>query len=148
MAAEGACRDAIELALYRGYLQHTKDPVVKQVLQNIVNDKTRHTEFSWLYIEQRTQTWKPDDYQRATTEIMRYIQDVEFQGFHCAWLAKENTAEEVVSADEITTVNGLGALSKADEIKLFTNTINEIRKRFNDLSVTLPKFHHSMLGDI
>jgi hypothetical protein len=76
------------------------------------------------------------------------IGDLELNGYHCAWLAPDDMAAEIVAADAATRAAGLGASSVAEESAVLKQWFAEARTAFAGLGLTLKRFAHPKLGDV
>ena len=62
---------------------------------------------------------------------------LELSGYHCAWLAPENVANDVVAADRITRAAGLGALDPEEERAIFSQFFIEAREHLGRLGLAI-----------
>jgi hypothetical protein len=138
VAAHCALEDGLELALWRGYLDNATDPVVKRALQLCVEDKERHAAFGWFYVEKRAAQWSESDRATVAGALAQHLGEVEFKGYHCAWMAPDNAAAEIVAAERITTAAGLGALTPEAEAAIVTDYLTLARIKFAALGVDMP----------
>lgn len=138
VAAHCALEDGLELELWRGYLANATDPVVRRALELCVEDKKRHAAFGWFYMEKRAAEWSDDDRQQVAAAVVRHLRDVEFKGYHCAWLAPDDAADEIVAADRITSEAGLGALTPEAEGEIVADYLTLAREKFAGFGVALP----------
>lgn len=144
VAARCALSDGLDLALWRGYRDNAQDPVARRILTLCTADKERHAAFGWLYLESRAPTWSEGDIARISNGIAAYFETVERRGGHCAWLAPDGAATDVVEADRRTAQAGLGALRPEEERDIVADFLSLARDRFAALSVpagflTLPE---------
>jgi len=138
VAAHCALEDGLELQLWRGYLDNATDPAVKRALELCVDDKKRHAAFGWFYVEKRAAQWSDADRTAVADTITHHLGEVEFKGYHCAWMAADNAAEEIVVADRITAAAGLGALTPEAEAAIVSDYLALARDRFAALGIDMP----------
>ena len=81
-------------------------------------------------------------------QIDHVIGDLELNGYHCAWMAPNDVAAEIVAADEATRRVGLGASSVAEEAAVLKQWFGEARTAFAKLGFTLRRFSHPRLGEV
>jgi len=148
IAAHVAVQDGIDLELYRGYLRHATDPVATSILKRLVQDKERHVTFGWVYLAERARSWSDEAREEITSEVVHVIRDLELNGYHCAWLVPGDAARQIVEADALTRMAGLGANSEAEEVAILTQFASEARDKFATLGLPLPRFTHPKLGEI
>lgn len=138
VAAHCALEDGLELELWRGYLENATDPVVHRALELCVEDKKRHAAFGWFYMEKRATDWSAADRAAIADSVVRHLREVEFKGYHCAWMAPDNAAADIVAADRITAGAGLGALTPEAEGEIVANYLTVARDKFAELGVSIP----------
>lgn len=148
IAAHVAVQDGIDLELYRSHLRHATDPVALAILKRLVTDKERHVAFGWVYLTERAKEWTDAMRAEVTAEIEHVIGDLELNGYHCAWLAPDDVAAEIVAADEATRTAGLGASSAAEEAAVLKQWFAEARAAFAGLGLGLRRFSHQRLGEV
>lgn len=137
VATHCAFEDGLELELWRGYLENTHDPIVRRALELCVEDKKRHAAFGWFYIESRSVDWSDADRARIAEMLAHHVRQVEFKGYHCAWMAPGGAADDIVAADRITADAGLGALTPSAEAEIVTDFLVLARDKFRALGVEL-----------
>ena len=148
IAAHVAVQDGIDLELYRSHLRHATDPVANTILKRLVTDKERHVAFGWGYLAERAREWSPAMRAEIVGEIEHVIGDLELNGYHCAWMAPNDVAAEIVAADEATRAAGLGASSVAEETAVLKQWFAEARAAFAPLGLTFKRFGHKRLGEV
>ncbi len=139
-----AVEDTLELVLFRAYLENAREPVAQQILQKSVEAKERHVAFGWLYVAERASIWSMSERAAVADGIYRYLLDIEMQGYHCPWMAGQNSAE--ARAADIAAKAGLGAATQAQELAIFRSYIEDIRGRLKELGVALPTLTHKTFG--
>lgn len=132
-----AILDGLDLELYRGYLRHATDPVAKAILKRLVQDKERHVAFGWVYLTERAPRWSAEAIADVVREIETALTDLEFNGYHCAWLVPDNAAAEIIAADRITREAGLGALTPDEELGIFRQFYAEARAQLATLGIAI-----------
>lgn len=137
VGAHVAILDGIDLELYRGYLRYATDPVARAILKRLVQDKERHVAFGWVYLNTRKPKWTQERIAEIAGEIETVLGDLEFNGYHCAWLVPENAAADVVAADRITRAAGLGALTPEEERAIFRRWYADTRSQLAKLGIAI-----------
>lgn len=137
VAAHCALEDGLELELWRGYLANAADPVVRRILELCVEDKKRHAAFGWFYLESRAPDWSDNDRGTIINALERYLRDVEFKGYHCAWMAEAGAADDIVAADRKTAEAGLGALAPDAEAEIVHTYLSQARSRLDALGLPI-----------
>ncbi len=137
VAAHVAILDALDLELYRGYLRHASDALAKSILKRMVQDKERHVAFGWVYLNNRKPRWDAERIAEMSAEVESVFGDLEFNGYHCAWLAPERAGAEIVAADRITRAAGLGALTAEEELAIFRRWYAETRTQLGALGIAI-----------
>jgi hypothetical protein len=145
VAAHSALQDGLDLELYRLYRDNARDPIVRAVLDQLVADKTRHAAFGWFYLTERAPAWDDAARTAISAELLRVLNDVELQGFHCAWLVPNDAAAEIVAADEITRDAGLGAATETDEKPVLRRFLADAAGQFARIGVMLALPDHPAL---
>lgn len=138
VAAHCALEDGLELELWRGYLDNASDPAVKRALELCVEDKKRHAAFGWLYVEKRAADWSESDRATVAGALAHHLREVEFKGYHCAWMTPDGAADDIVAAERITAEANLGALTPQAEAVIVTDFLALARDRFAALGVDMP----------
>lgn len=138
VAAHCALEDGLELELWRGYLDNARDPVVRRALELCVEDKKRHAAFGWFYIEKRAEDWSAADRATIADTLVHHLREVEFKGYHCAWMAPDGAAADIVAADRVTAEAGLGALTPEAEAAIVADYLILAREKFAALGIDMP----------
>lgn len=138
VATHCALEDGLELELWRGYLDNAADPTVKRALELCVEDKKRHAAFGWFYMEKRASEWSDEDKATIAASLAHHLREVEFKGYHCAWMAPGGAADDIVAADRVTAEAGLGALTPEAEAGIVADYLALARRKFADLGVEMP----------
>lgn len=146
IAAHSAVRDGLALELHREQLRHATNPVALSILQRLVADKETHAAFGWLFLEETHATWPEGLAQQIGTEIAGALGRIELAGYHCAWLAANDCAADIVAADRITREAGLGACTPDEELAVLTRYLGDARSRLARLGVSLPPVTHPAFG--
>lgn len=127
--------DSLELALCEAYLSGATESVAAHILQEAVQSKTRHAAFGWLYARERSMVWSDDDRRQIDRALRVYLQEVELQGYHCAWLADPGCAESL-ALDQAAN-SGLGVVSSREEQAVFKASLSRTRDRLAELGLSL-----------
>jgi len=137
VATHCAVEDGLELELWRGYLDNARDPVLRRVLEICVADKIRHAAFGWFYLEKRAPELSPADKALIADTIETHLREVEFRGYHCAWMTPGGAAADVVAADTKTAEMGLGALPPEAERAILADYLALAHGRLENLGINV-----------
>ncbi len=146
VAAHCAVEDGLELELWRGYRDNAKDPVIRRVLDLCVEDKIRHAAFGWFYLEKRAPELSAADKELIAQTIHTHICEVEFRGYHCAWMTAGGAAADVVAADIKTAEMGLGALAPEAERTILAEYLTLAHDRLAGLGINVTPLEIPQLG--
>ncbi|MBP6018688.1 MAG: hypothetical protein KA735_04290 [Burkholderiaceae bacterium] len=145
-AVYSVAEDGLELALFEAYLAGTTEPVAKQILTKSVKAKQRNVSFAWLYMTKRAAQWSPEQCVAVGSGVHSYLQDIELNGYHCAWLG-DPQGQEAQAAD-ITAKAGLGAVTQATEAVVFKTYITQLREDLRNIGIPLAELTHPELGTL
>jgi hypothetical protein len=134
VAAHVGIQDGLDLELCRLHRDNASDPVAREILEHLVDDKLRHVAFGWFYLESRAAGWADDDRQIIAAEIEHVVRDIELAGFHCVWLAGA-AAADIAEADRSTRDAGLGAATRDEEEPVLRRFLAEASAQFARLGV-------------
>lgn len=148
VAAHCAFEDGLELELFRAYLDNARDPVVRAVLERAVQAKERHAAFGWHYVEDRAGMLDAEARAGIGAAIARFVTEVEFRGYHLAWLAPDGIADDIAAADEATAAAGLGAADRKTEGEILRRYLLDSRAKLATVGIDLPAVEHPALGTI
>ncbi|MBT5192903.1 MAG: hypothetical protein HOK30_22720 [Rhodospirillaceae bacterium] len=137
VAAHCAVEDGLELELWRGYLDNARDAVVRRILELCIDDKVRHAAFGWFYLEKRAPELGAGDKALIAETIAAHLCEVEFKGYHCAWMVPDNAAQDVVAADIKTAEMGLGALAPEAEHGIVSDYLDQAYGRLANLGINV-----------
>lgn len=132
---------------FKFLLEVTTDPVANKLLAMILRDEARHCAFGWDYLDHRIPLMSKVEIEAVKQGIETFVDTVEFNGYHHAWLkppSADSRAE--VAAMETTAQAGLGASTEALEKPVLIDSMAKIRKRMRDWGFTLKTFDHPKLG--
>ncbi|WP_367196027.1 ferritin-like domain-containing protein [Amorphus sp. 3PC139-8] len=139
VAVHAAFEDGLELELYRAWRRAAKNPVIASVLDHIISDKERHAAFGWLYLGIRAPHWSETERKLISEELVRHVNEVELQGYHCPWLAPEHAGAEA-EAEAVLAANGLGATGRSEEEDVIVSYVANARQKLAELGIKLPVF--------
>ncbi|WP_345816780.1 hypothetical protein AAGS40_27855 (plasmid) [Paraburkholderia sp. PREW-6R] len=122
----------IELTLYRAYLEATTHPAIRQALEHIVDAKSRHAQFGWLYLDVRAPVWDEAAHDDIAARVSTYIDKSVLAGLHSASLAGQS---DMATAADVAAKHGLGAVSAAREAGLVLDALNDALARLVPLGV-------------
>jgi hypothetical protein len=140
IGAHAAIQDGIDLELCRGALRQASEPVAAEILRRMVGDKERHVSFGWVYLAERAHKWGGEERAEIAAEIDHVVRDIEFRGYHCAWLAPDGAGDEIVAADRISRKAGFGALTPEEEHEIVARYLAEARAKLAGMNVAMSEF--------
>jgi hypothetical protein len=149
IAALVCAAEEVAFDTFKHLVEITECPVATAVTQAIMRDEVRHCAFGWYYMDHRVPQMTPEELDNVRDAVVVMIENVEFNGYHNAWLAPDSPAAAAeVHADKITYEAGLGASIEELEKPVFIETIVRLRRRMRKWGVELPPFSHPKLGTI
>jgi hypothetical protein len=148
VAVHCAVEDGLELELYAAYLGNARDATVRGLLERVVADKRRHAEFGWIYLASRAPQLDAAAKAGAARAIAAWIEGVALAGYHVPSLAAGIDARDEAAAAAACAEAGLGAVTAAAEVALFTAYLGRARARLAELGVAVPALAHPRLGAI
>ncbi len=153
VAAQCAIADGLELELYRLYASNAREPVAAQILQKVVSAKERHASFGWLYLGERATHMDAALKHTVEQQIIAWIEDVAFSGYHIPSLSTQIDAQAESSAATLVAEAGLGAATPQREQQAFKDYLQNAFQRLGELGFTMPRlesFAHPALhaGDV
>lgn len=145
-ATHAVAEDGLELALYKAYLANTQEPIGRQILEKSVLSKQRNVDFGWLYLTSQARTWEDEKRITVGQAIHSYLQEIELNGYHCAWLS-DKTSDAAIAA-EITADFNLGAANAMQEEQILRQYLKELRGKLADIHIPLADLRHPTLGTL
>ena len=142
-ATHAVAEDGLELALYKAYLENMQEPVGRQILEKAVLSKQRNIDFGWSYLTSLAAGWDEKKRESVGVAIQSYLQEIELNGYHCAWLGNRSGDEAI--AAEITADYGLGSAAVAQEEKIVRDYIDVLRAELKKIHIPLGNLIHLQL---
>jgi len=146
VAVHCALEDGLELELFRAYKANAVEPVARAVLNQSVEDKIRHAEFGWHYLEKRSMEFGASDRAAVIHAALSWLHDVAFAGYHLPSLSTAIDSSGEQHAQELAADVGLGAATAAQEEEIFGAYLKAARTRLGTLGLRLPVLSHPRLG--
>jgi len=148
VAVHCAVEDGLELELFRIYLTNADEPVARAVLEKSVQDKIRHAEFGWQYLEKRSGDFVASDQSAIVEAVAAWLRDVAFAGYHVPSLSSDVDSSTEQRAQAVAADAGLGAAAPSQEEEIFRSYLNDARARLLTLGLSLPALPHPRLGNL
>ena len=141
-----ALEDSIDLELARAALNNARHPIIHAVWARIVDDRSRHAAFGWLYVASSGKRWTAETRAVVAATLAAYINDNVFAGYSCVGLAAPGVADEFSAAEVALEAAGLGGVSAQHEMRALRDVLSRARSEFGALGVVLPTFQHARQG--
>lgn len=139
--------ETIVLDVFRDLVRQIRDPVGKEIFRLIVKDETRHCQFGWLYLAHRA-SFMTEPIRAACSQVMTImIGEIELGGYRSPWLDPTRNPALVRLEREVFEA-GLGGTTEEWEGPILVSSIRRLRERVGRFGIELPRFHHSILGEI
>jgi hypothetical protein len=105
-----------------------------------MQDEVRHLQVGWEYLEHRIPHMSPDEVKAVEDVVLDIVENVEMKGFHSMCLLPDNLESVLREAEAIAAEARLGFCSPEEEHQVFVKSIQDIRKRFAKLGITIPLY--------
>lgn len=132
--------EGIAVDIFAARYRACKEPVTREVLRLILQDEVRHVAVGWEYLEHRVPQMKPAEVQAVQDAVLDIIENVEMKGFHSMCLLPADLESDLKEAEAIAAKAGLGFCSAEEEHRVFVKSIQDLRKRFGKLGITVPLY--------
>ena len=132
--------EGIAVDIFAARYRACKEPVTKEVLRLILQDEVRHVAVGWEYLEHRVPQMSPAEVQGVQDAVLDIIENVEMKGFHSMCLLPPDLESNLKEAEAIAAKAGLGFCSAEEEHRVFVKSIQDLRKRFGKLGITVPLY--------
>ena len=132
--------EGIAVDIFAARYRACKEPVTKEVLRLILQDEVRHVAVGWEYLEHRIPQMSPAEVQGVQDAVLDIIENVEMKGFHSMCLLPPDLESNLKEAEAIAAKAGLGFCSAEEEHRVFVKSIQDLRKRFGKLGITVPLY--------
>lgn len=148
VAVHCAVEDGLELELFRASLANAGEPVARAVLEKSVQDKIRHAEFGWQYLEKRAREFAAGDQSAIVEAVVAWLRGVAFAGYHVPSLSTAIDSGTEQRAQAVAADAGLGATTASQEEEIFRSYLTDTRARLLTLGLSLPVLPHPRLGKL
>ena len=148
IAALGAVDDQLDLNLYLGHLQHTKDETARAALRLIAGDRQRHVMFAWAFLASRLPPLDDRGRKSVADAVRDMLTNVILAGYRNTWLLPAASRGAWLAAEEETARAGLGASTAAHERRVLRATVAQVRERFAVWQLDIPLVSHPELGTL
>jgi hypothetical protein len=132
--------EGIAVDIFAARYRACKEPVTREVLRLILQDEVRHVAVGWEYLEHRVPQMKPAEVEAVQDAVLDIIENVEMKGFHSMCLLPAELESDLKEAEAIAAKAGLGFCSAEEEHRVFVKSIQDLRKRFGKLGITVPLY--------
>jgi hypothetical protein len=145
MAGWHIISEGIAVDIFAARYKACTEPVTREVLRLILQDEVRHVAVGWEYLEHRMPQMTKDEVAGVQAAVLDIIENVEMKGFHSMCLLPDNLESALKEAEAIAAAAGLGFASAEQEHAVFIRSIQDLRKRFGKLGITVP--YYSQIGE-
>lgn len=132
--------EGIALDIFAARYRRTTEPVTKEVLRLIMQDEVRHLQVGWEYLENRIPHMSKEEVKGVEDVVLDIMENVEMKGFHSMCLLPEELESVLREAEAIAAEARLGFCSPEEEHQVFVKSIQDIRRRFAKLGITIPLY--------
>ena len=132
--------EGIALDIFAARYRRTTEPVTKEVLRLIMQDEVRHVQLGWEYLEHRIPHLTADQVKEVENVVLDIVENVEMKGFHSMCLIPDDLESVLREAEAIAAEARLGFCSPEEEHRVFVKSIQDIRKRFAKMGITIPLY--------
>ena len=132
--------EGIAVDIFAARYRACKEPVTREVLRLILQDEVRHVALGWEYLEHRVPQMNPSEVEAVQNAVLDIIENVEMKGFHSMCLLPPDLESDLKEAEAIAAKAGLGFCSAEEEHRVFVKSIQDLRKRFGKLGITVPLY--------
>src|SRR5688572_19239654 len=132
--------EGIAVDIFAARYKACTEPVTREVLRLILQDEVRHVALGWEYLEHRIPHMTKDEVAGVQNAVLDIIENVEMKGFHSMCLLPGDLESDLKEAEAIAAKAGLGFCSAEEEHRVFVKSIQDLRKRFGKLGITVPLY--------
>ncbi|MNC87946.1 hypothetical protein D3C83_37230 [compost metagenome] len=94
----------------------------------------------WEYLEHRIPHMSKNEVKAVEDVVLDIMENVEMKGFHSMCLLPEDLESVLREAEAIAAEARLGFCSPEEEHQVFVKSIQDIRRRFAKLGITIPLY--------
>src|SRR5687768_1057706 len=132
--------EGIAVDIFAARYRACKEPVTREVLRLILQDEVRHVALGWEYLEHRVPQMTPAEVEGVQNAVLDIIENVEMKGFHSMCLLPPDLESALQEAEAIAAAAGLGFCAAEEEHRVFIKSVQNIRKRFAKMGITIPLY--------
>lgn len=132
--------EGIAVDIFAARYSACTEPVTREVLRLILQDEVRHVALGWGYLEHRVPRMSKAEVKGVEDAVLDIIENVEMKGFHSMCLLPDNLESELKEAEAIAAKAGLGFCAAEEEHAVFVESIQNLRKRFAKIGITVPLY--------
>src|SRR5881397_1664526 len=142
--------EEILIDVFKATVHKATNPAVRRLMELILRDEVRHIAFGWQCLDAWAPSFTAETVRNIEAAVTTMIENVEFRGYRNLWLAIEggSATPAEIDADRISCEAGLGGNTPEDEMQVFPEFLNKIRKRMAPWGVNIPMFDHPRLGKV
>jgi hypothetical protein len=132
--------EGIALDIFAARYRRCDEPVTKEVLRLIMQDEVRHVQVGWALLEALAPKMAKAEIAEIERVVVDIMENVEMKGFHSMCLLPPDVMSVLKEAEAIAAGAKLGFCSAEEEHIIFVRSIQDIRKRFAKLGITIPLY--------
>jgi hypothetical protein len=132
--------EGVAVDIFRARVQHTSNPVVKQVLGRILTDELRHINAGWEYLNWKMPQTSQEVRDNVRVAMQDVIENIELAGFHSSSTFGDDGPDYFARLDTICAEAGLGAAPAEMEHEWVRKSLREIWLRARKWGVELPEY--------
>jgi hypothetical protein len=132
--------EGIALDIFAARYRRTTEPVTKETLRLIMQDEVRHVQVGWEFLEHRIPHMSKEEIKGVENVVLDIMENVEMKGFHSMCLLPDDIESVLREAEAIAAEARLGFCPAEDEHVVFVKSIQDIRRRFAKMGITIPLY--------
>jgi hypothetical protein len=132
--------EGIALDIFAARYRRCDEPVTKEVLRLIMQDEVRHVQVGWALLEAVVPKMSKAEVAEIERVVVDIMENVEMKGFHSMCLLPPDVMSILKEAEAIAAGAKLGFCSAEEEHVIFVRSIQDIRKRFAKMGITIPLY--------
>ncbi len=132
--------EGIAVDIFAARYRACTEPVTREVLRLILQDEVRHVAVGWDYLEHRIPRMTKDEVKGVERVVLDIMENVEMKGFHSMCLLPKDLESALQEAEAIAAAAGLGFCAAEEEHRVFVKSVQNIRKRFAKMGITIPLY--------
>ena len=132
--------EGIAVDIFAARYRQCTEPVTREVLRLILQDEVRHVAVGWDYLEHRVPRMTKPEVKAVEDAVLDIMENVEMKGFHSMCLLPDDLESDLKEAEAIAAAAGLGFCAAEEEHRVFVKSVQNLRKRFANLGITVPLY--------